>query len=188
MQSVIEPSSAPSTSIDDLLSEGGASSLAEVFERLRAPLLGKLGRILCQEDLEDAIQEAFLKLLRCSGEFDPGKGPGTAWIHKVVWNTALDLRRQHRRRARRVRSIHGREAEAPAKRTDPAALAVEREAKEALSLSLEGLPEEVHSVLISLFYEGKTLKDVSEAMACSTSAAFRRKTKGLASLHAALDP
>ncbi len=52
-----------------------------------------------REDAEDVVQDAFLKLWRQPGIWDPSKGAKfTTWFHRIVVNAALDFRRKRRAR------------------------------------------------------------------------------------------
>ena len=49
---------------------------------------------------EDAVQEAFLKVMRSAGSFDPGR-PLRPWLKTLVIRTAMDRLRAERRRTMR---------------------------------------------------------------------------------------
>ena len=47
-------------------------------------------------DAEDAVHDAFVKVLRKPDAYDAGKGPLTAWFLRVVRNHCVDLLRRRR--------------------------------------------------------------------------------------------
>ncbi len=71
----------------------------EAFERLyaatRAKLYGVVLRILRRTDLADEVmQEAYLKIWRSAGEFDPRIATPITWMVAIARNRALDLVRK----------------------------------------------------------------------------------------------
>jgi len=47
-------------------------------------------------DIEDILQDAYLKIWRNAGRFDAGRAPATAWLSAIVRNTAIDHLRVRR--------------------------------------------------------------------------------------------
>lgn len=73
---------------------------AEAFQRLygaSAPmLLGIAQRILARRELaEEVLHDAFIKIWRAAGTFDPLAAQPVAWMAAIVRNRAIDVRSSH---------------------------------------------------------------------------------------------
>ena len=105
---------------------GDRAALRRVYERQSVRLFGVANAILRDRDAAaDALQDAFLRVAQRAHQFDPARGPATAWLAGIVRYAALDLAR-----------ARGREIP-----TDDPALGdqpVEAEALEAVAASAEG--------------------------------------------------
>jgi RNA polymerase sigma-70 factor (ECF subfamily) len=108
------------------IAAGDRAALRAVYERQSVRLFGVANAILRDRDAAaDAIQDAFLKVARRAGQFDPARGSAEAWLGGIVRHAALDL-------------IRARGREMP---TDDPALgdrAVAPEAEERLAATEEG--------------------------------------------------
>jgi RNA polymerase sigma-70 factor (ECF subfamily) len=73
---------------------GDRVALRSVYERQSVRLFGVANAILRDRDAAaDALQDAFLKIARRAGQFDPTRGPAEAWLAAIVRHAALDLAR-----------------------------------------------------------------------------------------------
>ncbi|MEQ1510330.1 MAG: sigma-70 family RNA polymerase sigma factor [Sphingopyxis sp.] len=84
---------------EQLLAVGSGSRAAfrALFDAYGGTAMGIALRILRdREAAEDAVQEAFLRLWRLAGNFDPERGVAKAWLSVIVRNTALDQVRGRR--------------------------------------------------------------------------------------------
>lgn len=52
--------------------------------------------LLDRAEAEDAVQDAFTRLWRHAGRFDPARARFSTWFHRVVVNACLDRRRRWR--------------------------------------------------------------------------------------------
>ena len=120
---------------------------------------------------EDAVQDAFCKLVRLSA---PPDDP-VAWLFRVVRTTAIDRGRADRRRARREAASAKPErwfAEAEVEGLDA----------EAAVAALEALPPEQREVIVARLWGGMTLEQAAAVAGCSVSSAHRRFEAGVAAL------
>ncbi len=120
---------------------------------------------------EDAVQEAFCKLVRLrSAPDDP-----VAWLFKVVRTTAIDLGRSARRRVKR---------EAASARPERwfAETEVDGLDAEAAVAALEALPLELREVIVGRLWGGMTLEQIALVAGCSVTTAHRRYEAGIQTL------
>lgn len=85
------------TELEPLLAavaRGDRAALRAVYERQSVRLFGVANAILRDRDAaSDALQDAFVKIARRAGQFDPMRGPATAWLAAIVRHAALDIAR-----------------------------------------------------------------------------------------------
>jgi RNA polymerase sigma-70 factor (ECF subfamily) len=118
-------------------------------------------------EAEDVTQEAFLKLWRDPGLFDPGrKVKFTTWFYRVVVNLALDRARK------RKRSVSGGEwLEAmPSEADSPEQETGARERKALIEAAIGQLPERQKTALNLCFYEGLGNIEAAEVMGVTVKA------------------
>lgn len=120
---------------------------------------------------EDAVQEAFLKLLSLR---QPPRDV-VPFLYRVVRNAALDARKAARRRQRR---------EAATAR--PVRWFVEPEVDgldaAAAIAALQRLPDAEREVIVARLWGGLSFEDIAAVSGCSASTAFRRYHAGIDAL------
>jgi RNA polymerase sigma-70 factor (ECF subfamily) len=93
-----EPGGSQEAELVARLREGSRSAFEALYVqhggKMRSLALSLMGNV---SDAEDAVQEAFLKLHRGAASFE-GRAALSTWIHRVVVNTCLDMKRRHKRR------------------------------------------------------------------------------------------
>lgn len=113
-----------------------------------------------QDEAEDAVQEAFLKLWRKPEIWNPDKGAKfTTWFYRVVVNAATDQMRKRKNNAGEyaldnIADIAGTQDEMM--QADEEQLALEE--------AIESLPERQKMALNLCFYEGMSNKDAAEML------------------------
>ncbi len=123
------------------------------------------------DDPEDAVQDAFCKLVRQSVP----PGDTVAWLFKVVRTTAIDRGRADRRRVKREAITAKPErwfAESEIEGLDAVAAVA----------ALEALPTELREVIVARLWGGMTLEQVAAIASCSLTTAHRRYEVGIAAL------
>jgi RNA polymerase sigma-70 factor (ECF subfamily) len=121
------------------------------------------------EDVEDAVQDAFLRAIeRLPDLREPGRfGP---WLLQIVRN----LTRSRLRRARPQPLSDGDAASACAAGGDPALGIERRELEERIRASVAALPESLREPLFLYYYEDRSLGEVAKALSISRLAARKR--------------
>jgi RNA polymerase sigma-70 factor (ECF subfamily) len=76
------------------VTSGDRVALRGIYVRHSTRLFGIAMAILRDRTAAaDALQDAFLKLWQCAGQFDAARGPAGAWIGAIVRHAALDAAR-----------------------------------------------------------------------------------------------
>src|SRR5580693_10080599 len=77
------------------VAKGDQAAFERLYTATRAKLYGVVLRILRRSDLADEVmQDAYLRIWRSAGEFDPGIATPITWMVAIARNRALDLVRK----------------------------------------------------------------------------------------------
>ena len=72
-----------------------------LYAQAAPKLVGVLMRMLGdRSEMEDALQEVFIRIWQRAAQFDPGRGQGMSWLIAIARNHALDLLRARASRPR----------------------------------------------------------------------------------------
>lgn len=135
------------------------AAVREVYRRYGFLLKRRcLGFLRNQALADDAVQEAFLKLLRMGGSYTEAKEP-LRWLYRLVDNTCLDQLRRGRR-LRHAEPIDNHDAALAHPNTDP----MERRA--ALDV-LAVLDEQSAQIAIMAFIDGMTQEEIAREVGLS---------------------
>ena len=142
---------------------GNETAFDELFERHAGSVYGFLVRRLGDPSLaEDLYQEAFLRLHRARGMYDPNR-PFRAWLFGIVHNLLTDTFRSQ------ARSPETSVAAASDLRT-PEELVAARQSTVALSQALAAIPSDEATVLILARLEGLSYDDIGPILGRSAAA------------------
>ena len=79
---------------------GDQRALRQLYEQDSSRLLGVAFRIARDKSLaEDIVHDAFIKIWRGAGSFDPNRGAARGWVFSVTRHLALNAVRNHYREA-----------------------------------------------------------------------------------------
>lgn len=77
---------------------GERNALQVVYDMEAARMIGVARRFLFRRDLaEDAVHDAFVRIWRSAGQFDPLRGSPRNWLYAIVRNRALSIHRSEHR-------------------------------------------------------------------------------------------
>ncbi len=77
---------------------GERNALQVIYDLEAARMIGVARRILIRRDLaEDAVHDAFVRVWRNAGTFDPQRGSARNWLYAIVRNRALSIHRSEHR-------------------------------------------------------------------------------------------
>ena len=138
-----------------------------------------------EQDAEDVIQEAFLRLWRFPGRIEPDKVP--AWLRRVVHNLCIDQTRRRKSLARHLgrpdesalESLRA-EPEIPLREPDPQ----QQELLEALAT----LTPETRSILVMHYFQGLKLTEIAQMLEMNPSSVKVRVHRARRALRLVLEP
>ncbi|SMF67909.1 sigma-70 family RNA polymerase sigma factor [Allosphingosinicella indica] len=168
------------------VADGDRSALKLVYDRTAPKLYGICLRILTDRgDAEEALQDAFLKIWRNAGSFDPKRASPITWLATVTRNRAVD-----RFRARRPVNTRPIDAASEIAATDaPADAVIERDQEVAeLIACLKQLEEKDEALIRAAFLQGSTYSELAERGGIPLGTVKSRVRRALAKLRGCLTP
>lgn len=149
------------------MKDGDQQAFAVLVRRHSGLFFSAAYRMYPQEqEAEDIVQEAFLKLWQRPEAFDPAKGVKfTTWFYRVVTNLAID--RARRRKPQTSSEILDVMAD---KRPRADEIMAEDEKQRAIERAIAALPERQKAALNLCFYEGLSNKDAAEILGVGVKA------------------
>ncbi len=125
----------------------------------------------CHADADDAAQEAFLRIYRALGDYDPGR-PFRAWMMRIAYNASLTVRRSGR--GGRIRPAGNELPDPPDPGPSPQERIEDAERQSALARSLEALPEELRAAMVLRTREGMSYRQIAQTMGCRIGTVMSR--------------
>ncbi|MBN9021098.1 MAG: sigma-70 family RNA polymerase sigma factor [Rhizobiales bacterium] len=140
---------------------GDQRVFATLFDRTAAKLNASVRRILRHDAaVEDAVQEAYLRIWRHAGDFDPGIASPIAWMTTIARHTAIDIAR---RGAERVSSAGETIDEAAAERIpDPGATGEPDATGPQLHACLDRLPLDRRGMVLLAYCHGWSREELAQ--------------------------
>jgi len=152
-----------------------SSAFDALLNRHHARAVRVSRRLLGEATAEDAVQEAFLRVVRERHAFDPARS-FSGWFYTILRHVCLDTLRQRQRRQRReetlARELPSTETAAPV----PSAISVTE--------ILQPLPPAEREILTLRIVEGRAFDEVAVRLGCSVEAAKKRAQRALQALRA----
>ena len=136
-------------------------------------------------DAEDAVQEAFLGLLRPGCAFDPERSGIRTYLFGAVRNQCLKWLRRGRPLPDGRGSVSGEPLDVPDSRT-PESEALSGEVADAVAAAVSALPETQREVLILAHYEQLSLAEIGEITRLEIGAVKSRLQRARATLRETL--
>jgi RNA polymerase sigma-70 factor (ECF subfamily) len=147
------------------------SGMEELLREHHGRCVARAQRILGNAaDAEDAVQDAFLRLLRGASSFD-GSVPFGAWLARLVTEASLDLRRSTTRRRRREDEALLTPPTQDLESSDDERLAQIRQL-------VEELPDELKAPIELRFFAGLSQKETAEKLGVSENLVAVRIHRG----------
>lgn len=166
--------------------EGDRDALKLVYDRTAPKLYGICLRILSDRgDAEEALQDAFLKIWRNAGSFDPKRASPITWLATVTRNRAVD-----RFRARRPLNTRPIDAASEVAGMDPPADSVIERDQEVAELiaCLKQLEQKDEALIRAAFLQGSTYSELAERGGIPLGTVKSRIRRALAKLRGCLTP
>lgn len=161
------PAAARTPSADEPLmvriQNGDEQALGLLFERYANVVLGIGLKILRdRQEAEELVQDVFFQIYRKSHLFDPRRGATRSWLLQTAYHRAFDRREYLQvRRFYDTRSVEEL-ADVVRASSDVEYEAQIRQGESIIRKAFEGLSEKQRQTLTLFFFEGYTLREISE--------------------------
>lgn len=157
---------------------GDAAAFSQLARMLTRPSLALATRVLGDAALaEDAVQEAFARLWREAGKFDPTRGSFGGWWRRMLMNIALD----GKRRVRIVSPLDEAHEIADA-RPGPDMLAQSADVSARVQAAAAALPARQRAALALFHGDGMSMAEIGVVLETSEKAVEGLLLRGRAAL------
>ena len=147
-----------------------ARAFDEIVSRFISPASAVARHILADADLaEDAVQEAFLRIIRNRRRYVPGKA-FSSWFYTILRNICRDMLRRRDRQVRLAREFAARGVERSRQGVDGIGTGADL---------LAALPDKPRTVLTLRIVHGLAFAEIAAALGISEEAAKKRAQRAL---------
>ena len=115
-------------------------------------------------DADDIAQDAFLRVRRQSGSFDPAIARFTTWLHRIVVNLAID--RTRRPRAEPIELAE----DVPSDEPGALVVLIAAEERDVVRKALAEIPDRQRAAIALFHLEGLSVREAATAMSMSEKA------------------
>ena len=153
---------------------GSAESFAAIVEMYERPIFSYLYKLsfrgLTREEVEDLVQEVFLKAYCNIHAFDLARGTKfSTWLYTIARNHCLSVQRKKTVDLERLDTdISEMKTLADRESYSPRDEVLEKERSQKVADAIALLPEEQKSALLMQYYEGLTYQEIAIIMSCSS--------------------
>jgi RNA polymerase sigma-70 factor (ECF subfamily) len=153
-----------------LIQKQDEPAFATLVDRYLAALHAFARRMLGNtNDAEDIVQEAFLRVWCHAAQWKPGQAKLSTWLHRIIHNLCIDLRRRSQRRE--TVDIDTEEIqEAISTGVTPEACLQEEQLSQEVEQALQILPERQRSAILLCYYQGLSNLQAAEVLNISVAA------------------
>lgn len=165
---------------------GNVDAYAVIVQRYQSKLSAYGHRFLSQrEDIEDQVQEIFIKAYRNLASFDPARR-FSPWIYRVAHNTFVNALRS---RQRHPVILFDTDAFLPhTSSSHPESDLDQVETRRLLERGIKQLDTKYREPMILFYFEDLSYQDISEIMRIPVSTVGVRISRGRSQLRRQLDP
>jgi len=171
--------------------KGDAEAFRGIVEAYSQPLWRAAFRVLGDTAAaEDAVQNAFLRAWRSLDRFDE-KAELSTWLYRIAINSAIDLRRERKRRepfSAAVPEDFNGQARASTEAPDPQQSAVWRDLADRAQEVIATLPEAERTAVLLRHFEGCSIAEIARALGGNENSAKQAVFRAVHKLRAALGP
>jgi RNA polymerase sigma-70 factor (ECF subfamily) len=164
---------------------GDRAAFGALYAEVASKLFGVALRILADRgEAEEAAQEAFVRIWRNAGRYQPGRGSAAGWVVAIARNAAIDRARTRRAPTRDLAEVVDLADGGPT----PEASAVMSDERRRVEACLGQLPPDRARAVRAAYLEGYTYDELARAFAVPLNTMRTWLRRALLSLRACLEP
>ena len=146
------------------MQRGDRAAFRRILDRQLGPVTNYVKRMLpASADVEDIVQETFVRLWTHRTDYDPSRASLTTWLHRVAHNLCMDEYRRRRPEAQDPAVIESA-TDGPDRSYD------DDLARQQIATALSTLDERQRSALVLTHYQGLPQQDVAAILDLSVDA------------------
>ena len=154
-------------------------AFARLVERYQRPILATCRRVVRQpQDVDDAVQETFLRLAQKAGELRSNLG---AWLHRCAVNVSTDLNRRRSTRAKHESAAAAAKGGAAAATAEDAQQTL-AELREHLDAALGRIDDDQRKLIIQRYFVGRPQVELASEAGVSPSTISSRLDQAIEAL------
>lgn len=173
-------------------SKGDAAASLRIVESFRLPIYRILFRMVggrYREDLDDCVQELFLKIFRNLDQFEPARGARfSTWIYTFVKNYAIDLLKRPRRSIVSLDGVERPTWDPPSADIAPPHVLLDRELSDRIAGAIALLSDEQRLVFVLREYEGLDYETIADILGIAVGTVRSRLYRAKEILRRRLQP
>ncbi len=155
----------------------------ELYARWSPALYGLACKILADpKEAEDALQDGFLHVWNNAASYDATRSSPTTWAYMIFRNKAIDRLRSRERRGLGMEKIAAEASIQDAAAPDPGDGAQSSEARQAVRIAMQQIPEEQREAISLAFFSGLTQAEIAERLGAPLGTIKARIRRGLMKL------
>ena len=131
--------------------------LASTFSDISTQLRRFVSKIVLPDDVDDIVQETFVKIWRYAKKYDSSKAKLFTWLYRIAYNTAIDkVRSQKNKSGNEVQIETAAVYKITSNEINQDVLDIKKH--------LRSLDEKYQIVINALFFEGMTQQEASDEL------------------------
>ena len=168
----------------DLAKRGDGAAFRKVVERYqRDVLLTVVGIVGRSEDVDDIVQEVFIRFHRSLSRFE-GRSSVKTYLTRIAVNGSLDYLRKQKRKNSRETSL-----DAASERQQFVETSVDSsDDQEIIRLAIESLPEKYRTIVTLRMIEGYSTQETAELLGVKYGTVLSRLSRALDKMRIVVEP
>lgn len=170
------------------VSRGDVVAFGALYDRYARQVFVVAAHSLGHDDAEEVVQDAFLRLWRKAGQFNPSRGSFAAWFMTIARHCVFDELKRRRSAVAAAEQVDEVLASAPDPAPGPDEEALLTDQRIDVLAAVRRLPDEQRRALVLAYFGGLSQSAIAELLGVPLGTVKKRLRLGLEKLRASLPP